>query len=202
MNSNAELLKVDHQISSLADLSLPCRTSTLIALAKRFGAVHPCYGIDRETKACTCGGVNRKTKKPCNAGKHPIIGAWQVNASTDPSTIGQLANRYPEANWGVVTGEVIDVIDLDEKPGISGLESLRVLEGKLGLDVMLPRSRRHAPSPSLRCARTRDAGIRAMIHSPFRTAGLGNQMAWMISRRRKRQNRCGSGRWRDAIRRV
>jgi hypothetical protein len=28
------------------------------------------------------------------------------------------------------------VIDLDEKPGISGLESLRVLEGKLGLDVM------------------------------------------------------------------
>ena len=123
-------------ISSLADLGLPQRLSTLIALAKRFGPVHPCYGIDPGTRACTCGGVNRKTKKPCNAGKHPIIGAWQVNASTDPSTISQLANRYPEANWGVVTGEVIDVIDLDEKPGISGLESLRVLEGKLGLDVM------------------------------------------------------------------
>ena len=128
MKSNARL--------SLAELSLPRRISTLIAMAERFGPVHPCYGIDRETKACTCGGVNRKTKKPCKAGKHPIIGAWQVNASTDPSTISQFANRYPEANWGVVTGEVIDVIDLDEKPGISGLESLRVLEGKLGLDVM------------------------------------------------------------------
>src|ERR1035437_2800472 len=128
MNSNARL--------SLADLNLPRRVSTLIALAERFGPVHPCYGIDRETKACTCGGVNRKTKKPCNAGKHPIIGAWQVNASTDPSTISQFANRYPEANWGVVTGDVIDVIALDEKPGISGLENLRVLEAKLGLDVM------------------------------------------------------------------
>ena len=136
MNSNAKFLKVDHQISSLADLGLPQRLSTLIALAKRFGPVHPCYGIDHETNACTCGGVNRKTQKPCNAGKHPIIGAWQVNASTDPSTISQFAHRYPEANWGIVTGEVIDVIDIDEKPGISGLESLRVLEAKLGLDVM------------------------------------------------------------------
>src|ERR1039458_6156074 len=105
MNSNAELLKVDHQISSLADLGLPQRLSTLIALAKRFGPVHPCYGIDRGTRACTCGGVNRKTKKPCNAGKHPIIGAWQVNASTDPSIISQLANRYPAAHWGVGSRE-------------------------------------------------------------------------------------------------
>ena len=130
MKSNATL--------SLADLSLPRRISTLIAMAERFGPVRPWYGIDRETRACTCGGVNRKTKKPCKAGKHPIIGAWQVKASTDPSTISQFANRYPEANWGVVTGDVIDVIDLDEKPGISGLERLRVLEGKLGLHVMKP----------------------------------------------------------------
>src|ERR1017187_10576933 len=90
MNSNARL--------SLADLSLPRRISTLIAMAQRFGPVHPCYGIDRETKACTCGGLNRNAKKPCAAGKHPIIGAWQVKASTDPSTISQFANRYPEAN--------------------------------------------------------------------------------------------------------
>src|ERR1019366_2036638 len=82
MNSNAGLLKVDHQVSSLGDLSLPCRISTLIAVARRFGPIHPCYGIDRETNACTCGGVNRNAKKPCAAGKHPIIGAWQVNAST------------------------------------------------------------------------------------------------------------------------
>ena len=171
MNSNARL--------SLADLSLPRRISTLIAMAERFGPVHPCYGIDRETRACTCGGVNRKTKKPCKAGKHPIIGAWQVNASTDPSTISQLANRYPEANWGVVTGEVIDVIDLDEKPGISGLESLRVLEGKLGLDVMktaivvktgngLQLWFRHDPEGRMRTT----AGIRpASISAPGITAG-------------------------------
>jgi hypothetical protein len=122
--------------SSLADLDLPQRIPVLIGLAKSFGPIHPCHGIDPETKACTCGGVNRKTEKPCQAGKHPMIRAWQVNASTDPSTISQLAGRYPMANWGVVTGEVIDVIDLDEKPGISGLKSLRVLEAKLGLDVV------------------------------------------------------------------
>jgi hypothetical protein len=179
MSSNAAFLKADHQISILADLSLPQRLSTLIAVAKRFGPIHPCYGIDRETKACTCGGVNRKTKKQCKAGKHPILGAWQVNASTDPSTISQLANRYPEANWGVVTGEVIDVIDLDERPGISGLESLRVLEGKLGLDVMkaaivvktgngLQLWFRHDPEGRMRTT----AGIRpASISAPGITAG-------------------------------
>ena len=51
MSSNAAFLKADHQISILADLSLPQRLSTLIAVAKRFGPIHPCYGIDRETKA-------------------------------------------------------------------------------------------------------------------------------------------------------
>src|ERR1039458_7469921 len=67
MNSNAELLEVDHQISSLADLGLPQRLSTLIALAKRFGPVLPTYGVVAVNGnwMCECGAG------PCKAGKHP-----------------------------------------------------------------------------------------------------------------------------------
>src|ERR1017187_6988238 len=57
---------------------------------------------------------------------------------------------------------------------------------------MRPRSRRHAPSPSLRCARTRVAGIRAMIHSLYRRAGLGNRLRRGERRHRLVQEIAGS----------
>src|ERR1035441_10911587 len=58
MNSNASL--------SLADLSLPRRISTLIAMAGRFGPVLPVFGVVavEGNWMCECGEAS------CKAGKH------------------------------------------------------------------------------------------------------------------------------------
>src|SRR5664279_4115651 len=54
-----------------------------------------------------------------------------------------------------------------------------------------PSGRLHPKSP---------ATTHMTIHSPLRTAGLGNQTTWMISRRRKRRSRCESEALRPVVR--
>src|ERR1019366_7395713 len=89
MNSNARL--------SLADLNLPRRISTLIAMAKRFGPVLPTYGavaIDGNWM-CECGEAS------CKAGKHPRIKSWVARATKDPIQIADWALRWPVANCAI-----------------------------------------------------------------------------------------------------
>lgn len=94
--------------------------------AGRGWQVLPLYSI--ENGACTCrkgGGCNSPGKHPrCRKGVHA--------ATTDPATIQQWWNRWPNANIGVATGDVsgIDVIDIDRRNG--GDDSLRELELKHG----------------------------------------------------------------------
>jgi Bifunctional DNA primase/polymerase, N-terminal len=129
MNSNAELLKVDHQISSLADLSLPCRISTLIALAKRFGPVLPVFGVVAVDGnwMCECGEAS------CKAGKHPRIKSWVTRATKDTGQIADWAMRWPLANWAIHCSE-INVVDLDRKPGKpDGVITLACWEDALGV---------------------------------------------------------------------
>src|SRR5450759_3560027 len=129
MNSNAELLKVDHQISSLADLSLPRRISTLIALAKRFGPVLPIYGVVAVDGnwMCECGEAS------CKAGKHPRIKSWVARATKDTRQIADWAMRWPLANWAIHCIE-INVVDLDRKPGKpDGIITLACWEDALGV---------------------------------------------------------------------
>src|ERR1039457_2230844 len=126
--------------ASFADLSLPCRIAALITLSQRFGRILPVYSIDSATGVCTCGGfVKRKGKTtdvPCHAGKHPNLWKWQVKASSDPKQLAKWANKFPGGNWGIVSGELTDVIDVDTKPTVDGMVSLRALEAEIGIDLM------------------------------------------------------------------
>src|ERR1017187_4725704 len=126
--------------ASLADLSLPERIAELIFLYQRFGRVLPVHRIDPATGVCTCGGfVKRKGKTtdvPCHAGKHPNLWKWQVKASSDPKQLANWADKFPGGNFGIVTGELMDSIDVDTKPNVNGLDSLRKLEAEIGIDLM------------------------------------------------------------------
>lgn len=81
---------------------------------------------------CSCGNPNC-----ASPGKHPLIKAWQVNATTDPATIDQWWSQWPNANIGIATGEasnlaVID-IDIDKETGeFVGLATLAKIEEVYG----------------------------------------------------------------------
>jgi hypothetical protein len=121
MNSNARL--------SLADLSLPRRISTLIALAKRFGPILPTYGVVAVDGnwMCEC------REASCKAGKHPRIKSWVTRATKDPTRIADWATRWPVANWAIHCTE-INVVDLDRKLGKpDGVITLACWEDALGV---------------------------------------------------------------------
>src|ERR1035441_8123841 len=102
MNSNASL--------SLADLSLPRRISTLIAMAGRFGPILPVFGVVavEGNWMCECGEAS------CKAGKHPRIKSWVTHATKDSRQIADWATRWPLANRGIPCTE-INVVDRSEE---------------------------------------------------------------------------------------
>jgi hypothetical protein len=114
---------------SLADLSLPRRISTLIAMAKRFGPVLPVFGVvavDGNWR-CECG------QSSCKAGKHPRIKSWVTRATKNTRQIADWAMRWPLANWAIHCTE-ISVVDLDRKPGrADGVITLACWEDALGV---------------------------------------------------------------------
>ena len=121
MNSNTTL--------SLADLSLPRRISTLIALAKRFGPILPTYGVVAVDGnwTCECGEAS------CKAGKHPRIKSWATRATKEPVQIADWAMRWPLANWAIHCTE-INVVDLDRRLGKpDGVITLACWEDELGV---------------------------------------------------------------------
>ncbi len=64
--------------------------------------------------------------------KEPLFTGWQAKASTDEDVILEWARRYPESNYGIVTGKHFFVIDLD---GINPDEiaaKIKEVQDKLG----------------------------------------------------------------------
>jgi putative DNA primase/helicase len=61
--------------------------------------------------------------------KLPLVKAWQKVASDDADLIGEWANKWPNANVGVATGDAsgVVVLDLDVKDGRNGMQDLAVL---------------------------------------------------------------------------
>lgn len=45
--------------------------------------------------------------------KEPRLNGWQEQASSDPLLVAQWWNQWPNANIGIATGDVVDVLDLD-----------------------------------------------------------------------------------------
>lgn len=63
------------------------------------------------------------------AGKHPLIGQWQLRASCEPDEILAWHNWRPLANWGWLQDKTF-ALDVDPKRG--GLESLAQWEAETG----------------------------------------------------------------------
>jgi hypothetical protein len=66
---------------------------------------------------CTC-----KQGATCkNAGKHPRILEWQLNATSDEATVGEWFRRWPRAGLGMATGRAsgVWVLDLDGDEAIA-----------------------------------------------------------------------------------
>jgi Bifunctional DNA primase/polymerase, N-terminal len=61
---------------------------------------------------CSCG------DHACGAvGKHPLTPHGLHDATSDPAQLGRWWRRWPQANIGLVTGEVADVLDIDGPAG-------------------------------------------------------------------------------------
>lgn len=90
------------------------------------GPIFPLYGIVETTPgvlACQCSVQNCK-----NAGKHPRWRNFKKKATSDPDRIRQLFRRYPEANYGVVTGSATIALDADVRSDENGLLTLDYLQ--------------------------------------------------------------------------
>jgi hypothetical protein len=89
----------------------------------------PSRGIDGTIemgRACSCDRVG------CPApGAHPVSPTWQMQATTDKSTVGYWWETRPEANVILVTGRVFDVLDV---PAVAGARALNKLVAR-GVDV-------------------------------------------------------------------
>ena len=62
---------------------------------------------------------------PCVAdGKRPLTPHGLLDATTDHGQLAEWWRRWPQANIGLVTGEQVDVVDVDRRPSGSGFVSL------------------------------------------------------------------------------
>jgi hypothetical protein len=70
--------------------------------------------------------------------KHPINFGWQNEATTDPKLIAAWFAKWPGMNYGIFLGPSgILVLDADERPQHSGMDTIRRLEDLIGA---LPRT--------------------------------------------------------------
>ncbi len=63
-------------------------------------------------------------------GKHPMFSGWQAKATSETKQIAAWLRQYPQANWGLATGNGLVVIDVDPRHG--GMASLQELKSKYG----------------------------------------------------------------------
>jgi len=75
--------------------------------------VLPCYGIVNDR--CTCGGTHAEPK---DVGKHPSIGEWNTQATSNVDTVNQWWNASPDFNVAVnCRPSGFFVIDIDPRAG-------------------------------------------------------------------------------------
>lgn len=95
----------------------------------------PLWGIVADQK----GGLHCECGKNCgkDAGKHPRLKQkLTVQATDDPVQVREWLMRYPNANFGIYTGERSIVVDADVRPGEpNGLHSLEYLEIDNGVRI-------------------------------------------------------------------
>jgi putative DNA primase/helicase len=94
--------------------------------------VLPLFEIKDGCCTCVAGrGCGRRS------GKHPRTKNGVHNATTDPEQIREWWGRWPNANIGLATGRISDIIVIDVDPGNGGNQTANALRKELG---PLPRS--------------------------------------------------------------
>jgi hypothetical protein len=83
-------------------------------------SVFPCHTVIKGM--CTCASATCKSP-----GKHPRTKSGLLEATTDASQIGEWAQRWPEANVAIRTGEISGIVVIDVDPEWGGNESLQDL---------------------------------------------------------------------------
>lgn len=96
------------------------------------------------TRECSCESWRKKSwkkkypnkpYKPCKSiGKHPLQNAWQANTISNLEKLSRLIKKFPDSNWGIVTGKRSGfwVLDVDSKnKGLAALAKMIAEEGEL-----------------------------------------------------------------------
>ena len=113
---------------------------------------------------------------PCAPGqKRPLTTHGFQDATADPAQVDAWWGRYPDANIGLATGTVIEVLDVDVHATGSGYPILRTLQqegliGGWGQAVRSPSGGLHLYYPS-DPEQTRGSWSRARSHTDFRGTG-------------------------------
>ena len=93
------------------------KTATTLNLFNQGFKMIELYGTGSDGN-CTC---YRGQACSC-AGKHPVKPKWQENYIKSREELEEILCRRPNANFGIITGNGLVVIDVDARHG--GLESL------------------------------------------------------------------------------
>lgn len=125
---------------------------------------------DRFSTCCSCG------NPACQAvGKHPATATGVEDATTDPARLAWWWRRYPEANIGLATGWVFDVLDVD---GPESGDSVRwsAVSQLLGLRGPLARTGGDGWHFYLAPTGLRDPGVRGLAKVEWRGHG-----GWVVA---------------------
>ncbi|WP_437329317.1 bifunctional DNA primase/polymerase [Sorangium sp. So ce381] len=90
---------------------------------------------------CSC----RKRDKCNSPGKHPRIGGWQHQATTDANTLRGWWERWSDANIGLATGGALGLVVVD-------------VDGDAGRAAWSELEAEHGPAPTLRASTGRPGG--------------------------------------------
>jgi len=97
----------------------------------------------------------------CNANKRPCCPNGFKDAESEPAAVKELYRKHPGPLLAIVTGEILDVLDIDKKH-IEGVEWFQQHRNRI------PKTRTH---------RTRGGGLHFLVR---RHAGLRNWAGWPV----------------------
>jgi len=103
------------------------RLELALGLAAAGMKIFPCHSVT--DGACSCGDEGCK---PNNRGKHPRLGGWQREATSDEGKIRAWFGFWPDMNYGVATGAPSGVWVLDIDPDKGGWDSIAELVAQQG----------------------------------------------------------------------
>lgn len=102
---------------------------TLVSLMNAGYNLIELYGINEQGN-CTC----YKGEKCSCSGKHPVKFNWKDNFVKSEDELKNILKQHPNANFGIITGNGLVVIDIDPRHG--GFESLEKIKDKLPIPEM------------------------------------------------------------------